>query len=47
MNNKEIKSKELEFNTYCKFTEKNQNINETIEIIFKDYIEKLKITTKK
>ncbi len=42
----EIKNKKLEFNTYCVFTEDKQNIYETIGLIFRDYIEKLKSDTK-
>lgn len=37
------KDKKLEFNTYCIFTEEKQEVNETIGLIFKDYIESLKI----
>lgn len=44
---KEIKSKtkdkRLEFNTYCIFTEDKKDISETISLIFKDYIESLKL----
>ncbi len=43
---KEIKKDKLEFNTYCIFTEEKQNIDETIGLIFRDYIEKLKSNTK-
>ena len=32
----------LEFNTYCIFTEEKQDVKETVGLIFKDYIEKLK-----
>ncbi len=43
---KEIKKDELEFKTYCIFAEEKQNIDETIGLIFRDYIEKLKSKTK-
>ena len=43
---KEIKSDKLEFNTYCIFTEEKQDVNETIGLMFKDYIESLKIKDK-
>ncbi len=39
---KETKKDRLEFNTYCIFTEEKQNVKETVGLIFKDYIEKLK-----
>ena len=42
----EIKSDKLEFNTYCIFTEEKQDVNETIGLMFKDYIESLKIKNK-
>ena len=38
--------KTLEFNTYCIFTEEKQEAKETIGLIFKDYIENLKLKTK-
>ena len=41
-NKKETKIDKLEFNTYCIFTEEKQNVKETVGLIFKDYIEKLK-----
>lgn len=37
-----IKVDKLEFNTYCIFTKEKQDVKETIGLIFKDYIEKLK-----
>ena len=43
---KEMKSDKLEFNTYCIFTEEKQDVNETIGLMFKDYIESLKIKDK-
>ena len=35
-----------EFNTYCIFTEENQEVKETIGLIFKEYLEKLKTQIK-
>lgn len=46
MNKKEIKSHQLEFNTYCIFTEDKQDVSETIGLVFKEYIENLKIRAK-
>lgn len=43
---KEIKRDKLEFNTYCIFTEEKQEVKETVGLIFKDYIENLKIKHK-
>ena len=40
------KENELEFNTYCIFTEEKQNIRETIGLAFKDYLESIKIKGK-
>ena len=40
------KDKKLEFNTYCIFTEEKQEVKETIGLIFKDYIENLKLKAK-
>ncbi len=37
------KDNKLEFNTYCIFTEEKQDVSEAIGLIFKDYIESLKI----
>ncbi len=45
-NNKENKKDKLEFNTYCIFAKEKQNIDETIGLIFRDYIEKLRSNTK-
>ena len=36
----------LEFNTYCFFIEEEKDISQTIGLIFKDYIESLKIKAK-
>lgn len=41
-----IKIDKLEFNTYCIFTEEKQEVKETIGLIFKDYIENLKLKAK-
>ena len=35
-----------EFNTYCIFTEEKKDVKETIGLIFKDYLENIKIKTK-
>lgn len=43
--NKQTKENKLEFNTYCIFTEE-QDVSQTIGLIFKDYIESLKIKAK-
>ena len=43
---KEMKSDKLEFNTYCIFTEEKQDVNEIIGLMFKDYIESLKVKDK-
>lgn len=40
------KDNRLEFNTYCIFTEEKQNIGETIGLVFKDYLESIKIKGK-
>lgn len=36
----------LEFNTYCIFTEEKQDIKDTIGLIFKDYLESIKVENK-
>lgn len=43
---KATKIDKLEFNTYCIFTEEKQEVKETVGLIFKDYIENLKLQTK-
>ncbi len=43
---KEMKSDKLEFNTYCIFTEEKQDVNEITGLMFKDYIESLKVKDK-
>ena len=40
------KHNKLEFNTYCIFIEEKQDIGETIGLVFKDYLESLKIEYK-
>ena len=40
------KENKLEFNTYCFFTKEEKDVSQTIGLIFKDYIESLKIKTK-
>lgn len=45
-NKKDIKKNKLEFNTYCIFTEEKQEVKETIGLVFKDYLEKLKVKNK-
>ena len=40
------KDNKLEFNTYCIFTEEKQDIKDTIGLVFKDYLESLKIKHK-
>lgn len=36
----------LEFNTYCIFTEEKQDIGDTIGLVFKDYLENIKVRNK-
>ena len=38
--------KKLEFNTYCIFTEEKQDIRDTIGLVFKDYLESIKVKGK-
>ena len=45
-NKKQTKCKRPEFNTYCIFTEEKKDVKETIGLIFKDYLEDIKIKTK-
>ena len=40
------KDNKIEFNTYCIFTEDKQDIGETIGLVFKDYLDSLKIKHK-
>ena len=44
--NKKTKENKLEFNTYCIFTKDKQDVEEAIGLIFRDYIESLKIKVK-
>ena len=48
MNEDNINTKDdkLEFNTYCIFTEEKQDIGETIGLVFKDYLENIKVKNK-
>ena len=43
---KELNNDKLEFNTYCIFAEEKQDVDEVIGLMFKDYIENLKIKDK-
>ena len=40
------KDNKLEFNTYCIFTEDKQDIKDTIGLVFKDYLENMKVNDK-
>ena len=40
------KDNKLEFNKYCIFTEEKQDIGETIGLVFKDYLENIKVRNK-
>lgn len=40
------KDNKLEFNTYCIFTEDKQDIKDTIGLVFKEYLEKIKVKNK-
>ena len=40
------KDHKLEFNTYCIFTEEKQDIRDTIGLLFKDYLENMKVKNK-
>lgn len=42
MNKTKNKENELKFNTYCIFTNEEQDVNQTIGLIFKDYLENVK-----
>lgn len=48
MNDDNINTKDnkIEFNTYCIFTEDKQDIKDTIGLVFKDYLENIKIKNK-
>ena len=45
-NNINTKDNRLEFYTYCIFTEDKQDIKDTIGLVFKDYLESMKIKNK-
>ena len=45
-NENSTKDDKLEFNTYCIFTEEKQDIGETIGLVFKDYLENIKVKNK-
>lgn len=45
-NNINTKDNRLEFNTYCIFTEDKQDIKDTMGLVFKDYLESMKIKNK-
>ena len=40
------KDSNLEFNTYCIFTEDKQDIKDMIGLVFKDYLESIKVKNK-
>ena len=42
-NKSNTKDNKLELNTYCIFSEDKPNIGETIGLIFKDYLESIKV----
>ena len=44
--NIDTKDNKLEFNTYCIFTEDKQDIKDTIGLVFKDYLESMKVKNK-
>lgn len=44
--NSNTKDNKLEFNTYCIFTEEEQDIKDTIGLVFKDYLENIMIKNK-
>lgn len=48
MNEDNINTKDdkLEFNTYCIFTEDKQDIKDTIGLVFKDYLDRIKVKNK-
>ena len=45
-NENSTKDDKLEFNTYCIFTEEKQDIKDTIGLVFRDYLESIKIKNK-
>ena len=44
--NIDTKDNKLEFNTYCIFTEDKQDIKDMIGLVFKDYLENMKVNNK-
>lgn len=42
-NTNNTKDNKLELNTYCIFSKDNPNIEETIGLVFKDYLESIKV----
>ena len=46
LDNNNTKENKLEFNTYCIFTEEKQDIRDTIGLVFKDYLESIKVKNK-
>ena len=48
MNDDNINTKDdkLEFNTYCIFTEDKKDIKDTIGLVFKDYLDRIKVKNK-
>lgn len=40
---KEVKKNKFQFNTYCIFTKEKGSLKERVGLIFKDYIESIKI----
>ena len=45
-NNSNTKDNRLEFNTYCIFAEDKQDIGNTMGLVFKDYLESIKVKNK-
>ena len=45
-NKNNTKDNKLEYNTYCIFTEEKQDIRDTIGLLFKDYLENMKVKNK-
>ncbi len=41
-----IKDNKLEVNTYCIFAEDKQDIKNTIGLVFKDYLENIRVKNK-
>lgn len=45
-NENSTKDDKLEFNTYCIFTEEKQDVKDTIGLVFKDYLDSIKVKNK-